>query len=83
MPCAYIQTKEKVYGPIFGAGRDYIQGHVFGKKITSICNLLSLLTYLYTVTSVFGMLIGLHIWDVYLGELINSILRYSLPKKFL
>ena len=24
MPCAYIQTKEKVYGPIFGAGRDYI-----------------------------------------------------------
>ena len=67
MPCAYIQTKEKFYGPIFGAGWDCIRGQIFGRKITSICNLLSLLTYFYTVTSIFGMLIELHIWGRIFG----------------
>ena len=70
MPCAYIQTKEKVYGPIFGVGRDYIQGHIFGRKITSICNLQSVkLTYLL----IYG---DVCIWDAnwvtYLGRIFGG-----------
>ena len=52
-PWAYIQTKDKFDEPIFGGwgvvGRAYIRGWlIFGKKSTSIFNLLNLLFLLYS-----------------------------------
>ena len=46
MPWVYIQTKDKFDGPIFG-GLIYRGGLTFGRKKTSICNLLNLPFFLF------------------------------------